>query len=439
MNLNRYSWVCSRKGNIMGKNLLTTNYVKEAAEKWISNIVIPQVYDDSLSYYEEINKLIGCLNEMGNAFETLPDAVQEILQDTGKLEVVNNVYKAIAPIEETHALTKKEGGELIWFKKDGNLTLYEVIVPLNVGSIYIPGTNIVEIDIYTKIKYLYDFVSDKDEHYNDRAKYNHEINSLFIYKDQLVKANTQINANDLLTDKYTITAVSEYLYNNFKNIDANKAEITKLKDADITLQNHIDDEMNARTEDIENVNSAINTEKNARISADNAINQKLTQETTERKNADYKNSSEISSVNTALSEYWKTIYPVGSIYMSTNSTFNPNTEFGGTWVKTAEGRCLIGANDTYLLGSTGGEATHTLTIEEMPGHKHGAGRYTGFELSNTGIRGADSSSQSMYQVLIANTDSTSSSDRLETNNSGQGVAHNNIQPYLAVNIWERTA
>lgn len=423
----------------MGKNLLNTNYIKEATEKWLSNIVIPQVYDDSLSYYEEINKILGCLNEIGNAFETLPDAIQEILQDTGKLEVVNNVYKAIAPIEETHALTKKEGGELIWFKKDDNLMLYEVVVPLNAGSIYIPGTNIIEIDIYTKIKYLYEFVSDKDEHYNDRAKYNHEINSLFIYKDQLVKANTQINANDLLTDKYSITSVSEYVYNNFFNIDANKTEISKLKQTDITLQNNIDDEMNARTDDIEKVNSAINTEKNARISADNTLNQKLTQETTERKNADNNNSSEISSVKTTLSEYWKKIYPVGSIYMSTNRTFNPNTEFGGTWAKTAEGRCLIGANTEYALGSTGGEATHSLTIEEMAEHNHGAGRYTGFELSNAGIRGADSSSQSQYQVLIANTDSTSSSNRLETNTSGNGVAHNNMQPYLVVNIWERTA
>ena len=423
----------------MGKNLLNTNYVKEATEKWLSNIVIPQVYDDSLSYYEEINKLIGCLNEMGNAFETLPDAVQEILQDTGKLEVVNNVYKAIAPIEETHAITKKEGGELIWFKKDGNLTLYEVIVPLNAGSIYIPGNNIIEIDINTKIKYLYEFVSDKDEYYNDRAKYNHEVNSIFIYKGQLVKANTQINANDLLTDNYTITSVSDYIYNNLKNIEANKTEISKLKQADITLQNHIDAEMNARTEDIENVNSTINTEKNARISADNMINQKLTQETTELTSKIDNITSQITSLNNMLAVYWKTIYPIGSIYISTNSKFNPNTSFGTEWVKTAEGRCLIGANDTYPLNSTGGEATHTLTVQEMPTHKHGAGRYTGYELSNTGIRGADSSSQSMYQVLIANTESNSSSDRLETNDSGQGTAHNNMQPYLAVNIWKRTA
>lgn len=424
----------------MGKNLLNTNYIKEATEKWLSNIVIPQVYDDSLSYYEEINKILGCLNEMGNAFETLPNAVQEILQDTGKLEVVNDVYKAIAPVEEKeYSSTNKEAGDLMWLKKDGNSTLYECITPIDVGTIFVIGKNIKEVDINTKIKNLYEIVSNNNEHYNDRAQYMHGVNSLFIYKDQLVKANKQINVDDLLTDKYSVTSVSEYVFDNFKNIEANKTEISKLKQADITLQNHIDDEMNARTEDIENVNSAINTEKNARISADNAINQKLTQETTELTSKVDNNTSQITMLHNMLLVYWKTIYPIGSIYISTNSKFNPNTSFGGKWIKTAEGRCLIGANDTYPLGSNGGEATHTLSVAEMPSHKHGAGKYTGYELTNTGIRGADTSTQPMQQVLIANTESTSASNRLETNEVGQGTSHNNMQPYLAVNIWERTA
>ena len=420
----------------MGKNLLNTNYVKEATEKWLSNIVIPQVYDDSLSYYEEINKILGCLNEMGNAFETLPEAVQEILQDTGKLDVVNDVYKAIAPIEETHALTNKEGGELIWFKKDGNLALYEVIVPLNAGSIYIPETNIIEIDIYTKIKYLYEFVSDKDEHYNERAKYNHELNSLFIYKDQLVKANAQINANDLLTDKYSVTSVSDYVFNNFKNIEANNTEISKLKQADITLQNHIDDEMNARTEDIENVNSAINTEKNARISADNAINQKLTQETTELTSKIDNNTSQITSLNSMLSVYWKTLYPIGSIYISTNSKFNPNTTWGGTWKKTADGRCLIGANDTYPLGSTGGEATHTLSVNEIPSHDHNLSDWA-MSWKLTG----DSGEVNINTPVTSNawTDNHGYFKSQTSKATGGGQPHNNMQPYLAVYIWERTA
>lgn len=63
------------------------------------------------------------------------------------------------------------------------------------------------------------------------------------------------------------------------------------------------------------------------------------------------------------------IYPVGSIYESTSSV-SPATIFGGTW-SAISGRMLIGANSTYAIKSTGGEATHTLTDNEMPEHNHG--------------------------------------------------------------------
>lgn len=45
------------------------NYIRQITGKWMTNIVIPQVYDDSLSYYEEMNKLIGCLNEVANVID----------------------------------------------------------------------------------------------------------------------------------------------------------------------------------------------------------------------------------------------------------------------------------------------------------------------------------------------------------------------------------
>lgn len=410
----------------MGKNLLNTNYIKEATEKWLSNIVIPQVYDDSLSYYEEINKILGCLNEMGNAFDTLPEAVQEILQDTGKLEVVNDVYKAIAPIEEKeYSSTNKEAGDLMWLKKDGNSTLYECITPISIGTIFIIGKNIKEVDINTKIKYLYEIVTNNNEHYNDRAEYTHGVNSLFIYKDQLVKANKQINVDDLLSDKYSVTSVSEYVYNNFKNIEANKTEISKLKQADITLQSYIDDEMNARTEDIENVNSAINIETQARISADNALNQKLTQETTERKEED-------ANITTSIEDYWKKIYPIGSIYISTSSTFNPQTTWGGIWEKTANGKCLIGANTSYPLGSTGGEAKHTLTEDELPLIE---GRALGVSTYDSSHSGHFNSKKGNPCQLNAGTGNNDLSDIYF--GFGAGVSHNNMQPYLAVYMWER--
>ena len=58
------------------------------------------------------------------------------------------------------------------------------------------------------------------------------------------------------------------------------------------------------------------------------------------------------------------VYPVGSIYMSVNST-SPATLFGGTWTQIQD-TFLLAAGSTYAAGATGGEATHTLTENEMP-------------------------------------------------------------------------
>lgn len=59
-------------------------------------------------------------------------------------------------------------------------------------------------------------------------------------------------------------------------------------------------------------------------------------------------------------------YPVGAIYISTVST-SPASLFGGTWEQ-IRGRFLLAADDTYTAGSSGGEAAHALTVNEMPPH-----------------------------------------------------------------------
>ena len=66
----------------------------------------------------------------------------------------------------------------------------------------------------------------------------------------------------------------------------------------------------------------------------------------------------------------KIIYPVNSVYMSFDDT-DPSTIFGGTWER-VQGKFLLGASDSYNLGTTGGEATHTLSVNEMPTHNHTA-------------------------------------------------------------------
>ena len=58
------------------------------------------------------------------------------------------------------------------------------------------------------------------------------------------------------------------------------------------------------------------------------------------------------------------VYPVGSIYQSMSAT-SPADSVGGTWTKIKT--FLYGADSAH---HTGGEATHTLTIDEMPNHTH---------------------------------------------------------------------
>ena len=136
-------------------------------------------------------------------------------------------------------------------------------------------------------------------------------------------------------------------------------------------------------------------------------------------------------------------YPVGAIYMSVNAT-SLATLFGGSW-EAIQGRFLIGTNSTYTPGSTGGEATHTLTVSEMPSHMHQ------FGIVKWNSNGTDAgpiySMPSVYTTETANvytrpaSGSGASPYTAKGNtriwNEGGSVAHNNMPPYLAVYMWKR--
>lgn len=124
------------------------------------------------------------------------------------------------------------------------------------------------------------------------------------------------------------------------------------------------------------------------------------------------------------------VYPVGSIYLSVNST-SPATLFGGTWERLG-GRFLLGADDTCPAGSTGGEAEHTLTVQEMPSHKHALlvrGKTTG------------ASTEALESTAYSATEEASDAGETDAILSAAGGSqpHNNLPPYLAVYIWKRTA
>lgn len=120
------------------------------------------------------------------------------------------------------------------------------------------------------------------------------------------------------------------------------------------------------------------------------------------------------------------VYPVGSIYMSVNST-NPKNLFGGTWEQ-IQGRFLFGMNNDYPAGSTGGEATHKLTQGEMPKHNHVI-YYPNAGGPDTGaaIGFPEAGSKNTWWAVACMTGQT-----------GDNEAHNNMPPYLSVYIWKRT-
>lgn len=120
-------------------------------------------------------------------------------------------------------------------------------------------------------------------------------------------------------------------------------------------------------------------------------------------------------------------HPIGSIYTSTVNT-DPGTLFGGTWEQIKD-TFLLAAGATYKAGSTGGEATHTLTQNEMPKHNHiiyfpnQSGPDTG-----AAIGFPEAGSKNTWWAAACMTGQT-----------GDNKAHNNMPPYLTVYVWKRTA
>ena len=137
--------------------------------------------------------------------------------------------------------------------------------------------------------------------------------------------------------------------------------------------------------------------------------------------------SQINGNNVADSAFRAYINTMGATLLSFNDDFSPSALFGGSWEKVTD-RFPIGAGGSYALGSTGGEANVTLTVEQIPSHYHALGN-------------ANSNFNPSYGFgYLASVDGGEKRQIYNpTANTGGGQAHNNIPPYIAVNIWRRVA
>lgn len=143
----------------------------------------------------------------------------------------------------------------------------------------------------------------------------------------------------------------------------------------------------------------------------------------------------VSNLQTTVNNYWQTVFPIGYIYMTTDGSFNPNNTFGGTWIRIKD-RFLLADGDNYTNGDTGGESTHTLTVNELPSHKHyvvNSEKGKEWYLGKQGGASQDSSQG------ISFTGTQGRNTTFETTEVGGGNSHNNMPPYLVVRVWKRTA
>lgn len=180
-------------------------------------------------------------------------------------------------------------------------------------------------------------------------------------------------------------------------------------------------------------------------------------------------------------------HPVGEYYWTSDTSFNPNNAWGGTWERIQDGRCLVSncSAKTYTtakqVGATGGSETVTLNVNQIPSHSHPhthkhrhdkgtmnitgtydfAYDYNAIEYRNNFCDGAfvegdnwtdnrrnlswETSSTNQWQKMkfdaksswtgYTNYDETSASAHAQ----GGGQAHNNMPPYRVAVCWHRTA
>lgn len=136
---------------------------------------------------------------------------------------------------------------------------------------------------------------------------------------------------------------------------------------------------------------------------------------------------DISGAAIFLNKILDAVYPIGSIYISINKV-DPDSLFGGMWER-IEDTFLLASGSTYTAGSTGGEAEHTLTVNEIPSHSH--------EFDNDII--TKSTTDGTFTIATGGyfTNTSKLLTASSTIDTGGDQSHNNMPPYLAVYMWKR--
>lgn len=157
-------------------------------------------------------------------------------------------------------------------------------------------------------------------------------------------------------------------------------------------------------------------------------------------------STETTQIATAafVKAVMRSMYPVGSVYINAAVDTNPATLLGfGTWVTVGDGKVLVNQDTTDtafdVLGETGGSKdaivvshTHTATVTD-PGHTHTVATRREYRtVSGTADSGW------VYESTT-NTGSSTTGISVSNSTTGSSGTDANLQPYVVVRMWKRTA
>ena len=321
------------------------------------HFAIPEIYGDSLSYYEVLKKLVTAMNSVIENYNTIPDQIAEEVKNLDASQLFSAVLEQIIDTIATDN-TKSNNAVKVYNKHDllyatfnETVNLYESIID------FTPGTE-TELIIGTNIR--------------------------------------EVNISELF----------------------------------IELRNIIDNESQAREQADTTLQQNINSETSAREQADTTLQQNINAETTRATEKETELKNDIDDTKTSVLNEIKawvneTQHPIGSIYITTKNV-SPSTIFGGTWEQLKD-RFLLACGNKYKPGTTGGEAEHKLSINEMPSHSH--------ETVNGHILANDTGDR---PVTFKNgSDSRVSENTRSTTDVGGNLAHNNMPPYITVYVWKR--
>ena len=244
-----------------------------------------------------------------------------------------------------------------------------------------------------------------------------------------VRARVKTNENNILNNAGAISENANAISENNANIAGHEG---RLKSLEIGMGNHY--------------NMILTNNQNISTLSDKVQTDSQGIETNAQKIQ--KNAEQIEYINTYLNRspsesanIFLDAYPVGSIYMSVNST-SPASLFGGTWTPLKD-RFLVGAGSAYSGGATGGETSHShnggsltaLMAEDgnstniyhvaTRNHYNNDGVYTSWNSTRAlTLAGSSGTTAYRYQGLIVD---------------GKTGTTTTLPPYLAVYMWKRTA